>query len=428
MPYSSVAEIPPDVKKALPEGAQTIWYKAFNSAYEQYKDDGKAAAVAWTAVKNAGYQKNAEGNWIKACETCGTKIHYDDGTTETKEIIITESSLTNIKAQFAIDANTEALSGKIWETGEVNCAVGGVPTHLIIPKPTILETYGMLKNDVMKGIITIGIDHAGDERDIAHDLGEVDEVGITPDENAIYMKKGHFFDSEKRLKEMHASGVFFRDGYGYSIMADSRVHTAEDGKSAVLDFCRIKRVDVVKGAACKTCKVIPTNTCPPLTAQEGKSCGDAGLSKDKESVSMTPEEQKALDERLEKMGETLKAKNVEILALQARLTEREECAKKAQTRIADMEAKLSAMEANAELDALNSQGKIATPEMRNALLSARNSLPKEQWDTLKASLPTAVPQGEKGQQESKPTKVNAYDMLPPEVKAVAGIPQKQEGK
>ncbi len=58
MPYDSLADLPEAVK-ALPKHAQEIWLAAFNAAYEQYDgDEGKAAAVAWAAVKKAGYVRN----------------------------------------------------------------------------------------------------------------------------------------------------------------------------------------------------------------------------------------------------------------------------------------------------------------------------------------------------------------------------------
>jgi len=66
MPYS-IAN-PPDRIKGLPEHAQAIWINAFNAALQQYKDEGKANATAWSAVERAGYKKDASGKWFKAGE------------------------------------------------------------------------------------------------------------------------------------------------------------------------------------------------------------------------------------------------------------------------------------------------------------------------------------------------------------------------
>ena len=63
MPYRSVAELPPAVKK-LPKGAQDIYLAAFNAAFKTYDgNEQKAHATAWTAVERK-YKKNAEGQWV----------------------------------------------------------------------------------------------------------------------------------------------------------------------------------------------------------------------------------------------------------------------------------------------------------------------------------------------------------------------------
>jgi HK97 family phage major capsid protein len=65
MPYSKISELPDPVKK-LPEHAQAIWMAAFNSAYEQHKDEKdveqKAFAIAWAAIKTK-YEQDKDGNW-----------------------------------------------------------------------------------------------------------------------------------------------------------------------------------------------------------------------------------------------------------------------------------------------------------------------------------------------------------------------------
>ncbi len=70
MPYD--INNPPEQIKDLPRHAQEIWIKAFNSALDQYdNDEAKASAVAWAAVKKAGYAKDEEsGKWRKV-DTAG---------------------------------------------------------------------------------------------------------------------------------------------------------------------------------------------------------------------------------------------------------------------------------------------------------------------------------------------------------------------
>lgn len=73
MPYKSNSELPKRVKNNLPQHAQTIYRKAFNSAEKQYKDpkkrrtsgtlDAIASKVAWSAVKH-DYKKSSKG-WTR---------------------------------------------------------------------------------------------------------------------------------------------------------------------------------------------------------------------------------------------------------------------------------------------------------------------------------------------------------------------------
>jgi cation transport regulator len=72
MPYDSNSDLPGDVKAALPEHAQDIYRKAYNSAWDEYEDpadrrgdesrEEAAHRVAWSAVKR-GYEKGDDGKW-----------------------------------------------------------------------------------------------------------------------------------------------------------------------------------------------------------------------------------------------------------------------------------------------------------------------------------------------------------------------------
>jgi len=73
MPYKSNDELPDSVRNNLPKHAQEIYRKAFNSAWDEYKnpkdrrgDDSReevAHKVAWSAVKKE-YQKE-DGKWVR---------------------------------------------------------------------------------------------------------------------------------------------------------------------------------------------------------------------------------------------------------------------------------------------------------------------------------------------------------------------------
>lgn len=72
MPYNSRDELPESVKGVLPPHAEEIFMKAFNNAYDEYKDSderrGKdsreevAFKVAWSAVKKM-YEKGDDNKW-----------------------------------------------------------------------------------------------------------------------------------------------------------------------------------------------------------------------------------------------------------------------------------------------------------------------------------------------------------------------------
>ena len=74
MPYSTLSDLPLDVREALPEHGQEIFLAAYNSAWEQYKNpedregsdtrEEVSFAVAWSAVKNV-YKKKS-GEWVKS--------------------------------------------------------------------------------------------------------------------------------------------------------------------------------------------------------------------------------------------------------------------------------------------------------------------------------------------------------------------------
>jgi cation transport regulator len=73
MPYDSNADLPEAVRNSLPSHVQDIYRKAFNSAWEGYRDpedrrggadlEETAHRVAWSAVKQQ-YHKDGD-RWVK---------------------------------------------------------------------------------------------------------------------------------------------------------------------------------------------------------------------------------------------------------------------------------------------------------------------------------------------------------------------------
>ena len=76
MPYPTLDSLPDAVKK-IPVGAQHIFQSAFNSALDQYKDEGKAFPVAWAAVKTK-YKQNEKGDWIAKEANVKESMSADD--------------------------------------------------------------------------------------------------------------------------------------------------------------------------------------------------------------------------------------------------------------------------------------------------------------------------------------------------------------
>jgi len=72
MPYDKNSELPDSVRDNLPEHAQEIYRKAFNSAWKEYDKpeerrgdssrEATAHKVAWSAVEKE-YEKGSDGQW-----------------------------------------------------------------------------------------------------------------------------------------------------------------------------------------------------------------------------------------------------------------------------------------------------------------------------------------------------------------------------
>lgn len=64
MPYQSNQDLPESVRNHLPDHAQSIYRKVFNSSFERYGDEGRAAAAAWAVVERM-YEKDKHGKWVE---------------------------------------------------------------------------------------------------------------------------------------------------------------------------------------------------------------------------------------------------------------------------------------------------------------------------------------------------------------------------
>lgn len=66
MPYGKGKKLP-TAARALPSHAQSVWRAAFNASFEKQGEEA-AFAIAWAAVKNAGYGKSGSGKWVKTSD------------------------------------------------------------------------------------------------------------------------------------------------------------------------------------------------------------------------------------------------------------------------------------------------------------------------------------------------------------------------
>ena len=67
MPYASISDLPPAVRRGLREHAQSIFREAFNHAFSAHAGDPRqeeaAHRIAWAAVKRS-YLK-VDGKWVR---------------------------------------------------------------------------------------------------------------------------------------------------------------------------------------------------------------------------------------------------------------------------------------------------------------------------------------------------------------------------
>lgn len=74
MPYASNADLPTEIRDALPEHAQSIFRRVVNSALADGDKESSAFAQAWGAVKQ-GFEQNEAGEWIAKADPTASDVH-----------------------------------------------------------------------------------------------------------------------------------------------------------------------------------------------------------------------------------------------------------------------------------------------------------------------------------------------------------------
>lgn len=63
MPYKKNSQLPKPVQHVLPQGAQSMFRKAFNASHRKYGEI-RAFKISWGAVKKK-YKKGKSGKWVR---------------------------------------------------------------------------------------------------------------------------------------------------------------------------------------------------------------------------------------------------------------------------------------------------------------------------------------------------------------------------
>lgn len=66
--FASTAELPDEIRKALPDEAQRLFVRVFNSGINSGSTEPEAFKVAWRGVENAGWKKSDAGTYARAAK------------------------------------------------------------------------------------------------------------------------------------------------------------------------------------------------------------------------------------------------------------------------------------------------------------------------------------------------------------------------
>uniref|UniRef100_A0A6M3KA90 Uncharacterized protein n=1 Tax=viral metagenome TaxID=1070528 RepID=A0A6M3KA90_9ZZZZ len=152
MPYSTVAELPDNVK-SLPAHAKEIYMKAFNAAFEQYKDRGKqrealAHATAWTAVKTK-YKQDENDNWV--AKEAASDLSDDNKSDEITSV--EPEKMKEVITYEPIEALRNTYQEIIQEAGKRNASLDAARIKKIVELcQELLSSEGEVDTKVIKKV------------------------------------------------------------------------------------------------------------------------------------------------------------------------------------------------------------------------------------------------------------------------------------
>ena len=158
MPYKSNQDLPDGVKNSLPEPAQSMWRNVFNSVSEKGGTEEDSIKQAWGAVKNAGYEKNSDGMWVKMGDSVTTGYMQTGDNTWTPEFNPTVTTTTG-PVTYINASETPEFKGYLFNEAET----GDVQEIQVVPLGTYHhQLYG--KVEVTDEKCKIALDYYNDPR------------------------------------------------------------------------------------------------------------------------------------------------------------------------------------------------------------------------------------------------------------------------
>ncbi len=102
--------------KNMPDDCFKLWEKVYDASKKAGDDEEKAAKKAYGAIKNAGWAKNADGNWVKSKSLTEFSLRidrasYDKATNERRwRAVASDTEEDNRKDSMSMELFSDFLS------------------------------------------------------------------------------------------------------------------------------------------------------------------------------------------------------------------------------------------------------------------------------------------------------------------------------
>lgn len=153
MPYSSDSELPEGVRNSLPGEAQSTWRRIFNSAYQQYHDDAKAAQVAWSGLKDAGWSKNDKGEWVSKILNWEAYVEVSK-LDDVQQVVYGWGSVTKVGGQPYTDTQKDIVEDRELEKAVIEFMKAPLHDEMhrrIVPSSRFVQSL-VVTDDILKAM------------------------------------------------------------------------------------------------------------------------------------------------------------------------------------------------------------------------------------------------------------------------------------